>query len=351
MVDPTQPLARLETLADTLLMQVEESDAVSLREVASAPGSGLVISGAQAWKSATFLKNNGYTAPLLVDRQVYKGKKRRPASAPFDVNWINRQRELEVPLVVPDAGYVAEHDVQGLKSLVQRASDIENGLILLPVANRWLYGAGLQTLLSALKDVTAPVAMVLEHRDDPMGVDRIFFGMLSLLRSGIKLVALRCDVSALGLLAHGALAAAFGSRSSLRHLYPVTNGGGGSGPRREAALWPAGLALHHTDKVYDLVSARPDDDQWRCTCQVCQGSRLDRLDAASGEEIRRHNIAALLDTRRVIMAHPAGQPRRSAWRRMCVDAMSCHLELSAGPVALSAPRALSNWAAVNDQAA
>ncbi|WP_125618250.1 hypothetical protein [Actinomadura sp. WAC 06369] len=348
MADPTQSIARLETLTDTLLMQVDQSEATSLRDAVGAPGSGLVISGDQAWKSATFLKDKGCTAPILVDRQAYKGKNRRPASAQFDLNWLHRQRELELPLIVPDAGYVAAGDVRGLRSLVRHAGDIENGLILLPLTDQWLYGTGLRTLLTALEGATAPVAIILEHQNDPMGVRRIFSGVLSLLRSGIKLLALRCDVSALGLLAHGAVAAAFGNTSSLRHLYPVKDGGGGFGQRREAALWPAGLALHHTDKIYDSVAAAPEDDRWRCTCRVCQGRRLDRLDHALPEEIRRHNIAALLDARRAIMAHPAGRARRNAWRNMCGTAVRHHLELSAGPVALNVPRALQHWADAED---
>jgi hypothetical protein len=328
-------------------MQVEEADALAFQAVTSTPGSGMVISGAQAWKTATFLKNRGYPSPLLVDRQVYKGKGRRPASAPFDPNWINRQRELELPLVVPDAGYVAAGDLTGLQSLVRRARDIEDGLILLPLANYWLYGAGLRMLLTELKDVTAPLAMVLEHQSDPMKVRRIFEGMLAVLRTGIEVVPMRCDVSALGLLAHGALAAAFGSRSSLRHLYPVTNGGGGGRPNREAALWPAGLALHHTDVLNDVISASPDDGSWRCLCEVCDGKRIDRLHAASNEEIRRHNAAALLDVRTQIMTLHKGEDRQRGWGRLCTDAARLHLEIGAGKVAFSAPQALSNWAGLH----
>lgn len=59
-----------------------------------------------------------------------------------------------------------------------------------------------------------PVALVLEHRGDPLGVARIMHGVLAILDAGISTMMLRCDVSALGLIARGALAAAYGSKTS-----------------------------------------------------------------------------------------------------------------------------------------
>ena len=65
-----------------------------------------------------------------------------------------------------------------------------------------------------------PIALVLEHRVDPYSVARTLSGVLQLLRIGRPVLQLRCDVSGLGLLCHGAHAAAICTRSSLRHLYP-----------------------------------------------------------------------------------------------------------------------------------
>ena len=81
------------------------------------------------------------------------------------------------------------------------------------------------------------------------------------------MLMLRCDSSALGLLANGALAAAYGTRTSIRHLYP-SQGGGGNSKARESALWPAGMALHYRDLLYNAVSASPADPCWVCSCPV-----------------------------------------------------------------------------------
>ena len=117
-----------------------------------------------------------------------------------------------------------------------------------------------------------------------------------------------------GLLAHSALAAAYGTRSSIRHLYPVSPGGGGNTKARESALWPAGMALHYRDLLYNAVSASPHDPCWVCSCPVCGGQRLDRLDMAPLEEVRQHNTASLLDIRAEMAAVPAGQAARSGGR-------------------------------------
>jgi hypothetical protein len=156
---------------------------------------------------------------------------------------------------------------------------------------------------------------------------------------------LRCDVSALGLIAHGALAAAYGSRTSIRHLYPVSDGGGGSGNAKESAFWPAGTALHYRDLLYDAVSASPHDPCWRCWCRVCDGQRLDRLSASLIQEVRQHNSASrqhLLDLRAELAGIPPAN-RPQWWTHRCRDAELAHAAVDAGPVALACPRSLTWW--------
>jgi hypothetical protein len=155
------------------------------------------------------------------------------------------------------------------------------------------------------------------------------------------MLVLRCDVSALGLIAHGALTAAYGSRTSIRHLYPVSNGGGG-GSGRESAFWPGGTALHYRDLLYDAVSASPHDPCWECWCRVCDGKRLDRLSISPIEEVRQHNSASILDLRAQLA--DISSANRSQWRtRRCRDAEVAHAAVDAGPVALACPKSLIWW--------
>ncbi len=203
-------------------------------------------------------------------------------------------------------------------------------------------GEGLDLLHDELRRTDVPVALVLEHRDDPLGVYRILEGVVSLLRAGVTMLMLRCDVSALGLIAHGALTAAYGSRTSLRHLYPVSNGGGGNNNARESAFWPAGTALHYRDLLYDAVSADPRSPWWKCPCLVCNGKRLDRLSTSPPEEVRQHSSACLLDLR-AELADVSSVDRPRWWTRVCRDGELAHNAVDAGPVALACPKSLRWW--------
>jgi hypothetical protein len=127
------------TLTDHLLTQVEQADALSLAPVTAQPRSGLVVSGADALKVIEYLKGRRYPAALLADRQRYKGKRRKLASQPFDPDWISRQRHLGLPAIIPDAWYVAERDLMGLRLVLQRSAEIPGAVALLPLANWWMY--------------------------------------------------------------------------------------------------------------------------------------------------------------------------------------------------------------------
>lgn len=338
----TQPRGLL-TLTDCLLTQVEPTDVLALAEVTGQPGGGLVVSGADALKVIEYLQGRGYPAALLADRQRYKGKRRKLACQPFNPDWIGRQRRLGLPAILPDAGYVAKHDLTGLRLVLQRSAEIPGAVALLALANWWMSGDGLQLLLAELRGADVPVALVLEHRDDPLGVYRIMQGAVSLLRAGVTMLMLRCDVSALGLIAHGALTAAYGSRTSVRHLYPMTGGGGGgNGKVRESVLWPSGTALHYSDLLYDAVTASPSSPWWQCPCRVCGSRRLDRLSMSTLEEKRQHNSASLLDLREEL-ADISSSDRPQWWARRCREGELAHAAVDAGPVALTCPKSLIWW--------
>jgi hypothetical protein len=337
----TQPRGLL-ALTGCLLTQAEQADAVSLASVTGRPGGGLVVSGADALKVIEYLRWRGYPAVLLADRQLYKGKRRKLARQPFDPDWISRQRRLGLPVIIPDAGYVAAHDLIGLRLVLQRSAEIPGAVALLALANWWLYGEGLRFLQAELRGTDMPIALVLEHRDDPLRAMRILQGVVDLLRAGVTMLPLRCDVSGLGLLSHGALAAAYGSRTSIRHLYPVSDGGGGNGNAKESAFWPTGMALHYRDLLYDAVTASPASPRWKCTCRVCNGRRLDRLGTSLIEDVRQHSSASLLDLR-MELADVSSVDRPRWWKHVCRDGELAHDAVAAGPVALACPRALKWW--------
>jgi hypothetical protein len=334
----------LGALTDVLLAQVLPGDAAELASIGATVGGGLVVSGdGEAKTIIRHLHARGFRQPLLPDRQRYKGRRRLPAAHPFDSNWISWQRELGLPVIVPDAGYVAEGDLHGLRSVLRNSAAVPGAIAPLALANWWLYGPGLRLLLAELDDVPIPIAVIIEHAADPFSARRILLGLLAVIRTGIPVIPLRCDVSSVGLLAHGAWAAGYGSTTALRHLYPVRDGGGGGSAGKESAFWPAGLALHYRDLLHDAVMASPTDARWTCACQICAGARLDRLATAGIYEVRRHNLACLLDLRHRIAALPVPADRVRAWSAWCRDGGHAHDAVNTGPVALTTPKALMHW--------
>jgi hypothetical protein len=135
---------------------------------------------------------------------------------------------------------------------------------------------GLEFLLGQVRAAGVPIALALEHQADPLGVRRTLHGVLELLGAGVPVIQLRCDVSGLGLLCHGALAAALGTRSSLRHIFPkpTTTGGGPPRPAAVATVVKECLSFVAVDRIAlaVAVAANPDDSLWMpCTCTACQG--------------------------------------------------------------------------------
>lgn len=336
-------LRGLGALTDVLLAQVQPGDAYELATVGGTVGGGLVVSGDRDAKTIIhYLRDRGFGQPLLPDRQRYKGKRRLPAAHPFDPTWIAWQRRLGLPLIVPDAGYVAEGDLNGLQTVLRNSMAIPGAIAPLALANWWLYGVGLRLLLAELAGTPTPIAVIIEHGADPFSARRLLDGLLAVVRTGIRVIPLRCDVSSVGLLAHGAWAAGYGSTTALRHLYPVREGGGGSAGK-ESAFWPAGLALHYRDLLHDAVMASPTDPRWACDCHVCGGGRLDRLATAAIYEVRRHNLACLLDLRHQIATLPRGADRIRVWSSWCRDGEQTHAAVSIGPVTLTPPKSLRHW--------
>jgi hypothetical protein len=94
---------------------------------------------------------------------------------------------------------------------------------VLPLDARWFAAPPVyEALAREINKYDVPVAVVIEHESDPFGVRYVVTGFLELLDAvRVPVLLLRSDVSALGALCHGAHAAAIGTTSALRHLYPT----------------------------------------------------------------------------------------------------------------------------------
>ncbi|WP_370968619.1 hypothetical protein [Amycolatopsis sp. cg9] len=345
------PYSRLKTaLADVLLVQADASGAhteVAI-ERSDRLGGGIVLTGAKALQKAEHLvREKKYERPILIDRARYAGKNRALASHAFDSDWVARQRALGLPALMPDAGYIGERDYPGLRDVLERTADLGSDVVaLLPLHVSWLKQENLRQLVDAVTDVGVPIAVALEHKDDPLSAQYAVYGLVALLQTPVPVLLLRCDTSSIGALAYGALAAAVGTHSALRHIYPVVEGGGGGGRNpKPAAVVQRLLSYVHLDKI-DLTAAMdPDHPDWHCSCDVCNGQSLMELNSAPNPEqiAFLHSIEILFRIRTGILLAGGLAQRRAAWTAQCSSAQFNHMDIDNTVSAWEIPDYLNNW--------
>jgi hypothetical protein len=273
------------------------------------------------------------------------------ASGPFSLDWIAVQRRLRLP-VLTDSGYVAGDDLLGLTSILDRARLLGDVIAVLPLHPSWLSQRGRrQFLLDRVAHAGVPVAVVLEHSKDPLSVQAVVAGLLELLALPVPVLLLRCDTSALGALCHGAMSAAVGTTSSLRHLYPMPRTPGRPRPTEVAAVVKQCLAYVGVDRIATAVQADPDEPMWTCDCATCKQRALDWLATIEQRPAREraafsHSIEVLLDLRDELCRRASPAERQASWQAHLVNADSRYDQIELESAALTRPGFLSAWLAV-----
>jgi hypothetical protein len=326
--------------ARSLFVYCTANQALRCAPIAARPHGGLVIapyrhdeSGLLA-TAAYLLGRRGFDAPLLLDAARYTGQNRLPASAPFNPRWLRRQRELGLA-VLTDSGYVDGGDEPGLVSILRRTMAIPDAIAVLPLHPAWLRDRlHLTALTNHVRDANVPIALVLEARQDPFALPGCVPGLLEVLGCGVPALLLRSDLSSLGALCHGAVAAAVGTVAALRHLAPREAVGGRPppGPRPPATIFKPTMSYRRISAIQRARRARPDPRLWSCDCPVCDGRELDWM-AGLGEREREvpafEHAAAVLFALRDELLGEALPPARAArsWAARCADAAYREREL------------------------
>jgi hypothetical protein len=352
----------LMSLTEALLIQCESQQALPAARTADTDNCGLVITAAghrgyagqvDAFGAARHLRAKlGFQRPLLLDASRYSGKNRIPASTEFDATWIGRQRELGIP-VLTDSGYVAEGDGAGIDSILERAAKLGDAIALLPLHLSWLRNpVSRKLLISKLADVEVPIALVLEYEKDPFSLVGVAAALMQIIAAGPPVLLLRCDISAVGSLCSGALAAAVGTTTALRHLYPVKDGGGGGGGRDEspmiAAVIKECLAYINLEKILFAAKADPDDVLWQCDCDACLRVPISLLSLHADERQEElafvHSVSALLKVREKLLTPGSTRAQRLAsWQAHCQQAQVRHMEVEATTDRFEPPTFLRRW--------
>jgi hypothetical protein len=329
-----------DILTDALLVQASVGDLDVLSELLSDTGGGAVLTGKRALAGAARLAR--HDIPFMVDRRRYAGQRRVSGTAPFDERWLKRQRDAGVARVLTDSGYIAAGDLEALACVLGQTAETDSDVVaVLPLHTDWLT----QDLPQLRRQVVAhgvPVAVVLEHRKDPLGVLRNIEGFVRLLEAPVPVSLLSSDVSALGALAFGARWAAVGVRSSLRHLYPATGGGGPVSSVISALVDPA-LALVKVDRIAAAWAATQDDMSWNCDCSMCCGRTPEWFLTASDAEATAHTFELLLRRQTAMITLPHGEDRRQSWRAQCRSAEFQYQSLALAGVSWRVPGFLRYW--------
>ena len=318
-----------------------------LRSVVTACG-GAVVSGKQGAKLAAT------TPGVLVDPAAYDSRAGDDSGPLFDYDeWLMRQQAAGVPLILTDTPRIRNEDQSALRKALERWASIdEPTMVVLPVEPWWLR-EGLAWLTGEVREAGRPVAIVLLHRYNGLDAAGAVAGLLRLIAEvePVPVVLLRCDVSAVGAVAHRAFGGFVGWSANTRH---------GSLPMRQPDRGPDDAerddspsvfvpALHGYVKTSKLpaLSRNRQLDVLRCADPVCRGDSLLRITELCEDNLQagrllagRHNMASTeLIARRIFCA---AEPQ-DAWRETCQAGSDATAALIESGISLPRSRWLRQW--------
>jgi hypothetical protein len=324
---------RIGDLDRNLLLQCRTSQVTQAVQAADRTGSGLVVTVERGnlracLDRARHLREvDQYRQPVLLDAARYAGPARMPASAPFDDGWIQRQRDLGLP-VLTDSGYLAAGDTAGCLGILERAARLGDAVALLPMHAWWLADpSARRNLVRYVEVVGVPVAVIIERPVPPVDPVETIRGLLQLLGCAVPVLVLRADLSALGALGSGAVAAAVGTEPALRGLEPCRPGQPWPAPQpaQPAVLIRQCLSYQSLPSVEAALRRHPDNGMWGCGCSTCAGRDLTWLvnqpDGVRGRLAFRHSVDVLLALRAEVSG-PSVQLNQWSWRARCATAAS-----------------------------
>jgi hypothetical protein len=267
--------------------------------------------------------------------------------------WLDRQRAAGTPLVLTDSPRIPRGDRAALRSALRRWDTIaEPALAVLPVETWWLR-AGLPCLSEEVRAAGRPVGLVLMHHYNALDTAGAVAGLLTFMRSigDLPMVLLRCDVSAIGAVAHGAFAGFVGMSAGLRHgPLPIRPAREASGEVTERDQTPAVLvpSLHDYYKASRLPAfARASRELLRCGYSCCRGgtllevARLSEVSiAAARERAYSHNVTVHEEIAREVLG--AAEPADAWWER-CKEGADTAAALTGFGVSLPVSSWLRQW--------
>jgi hypothetical protein len=235
--------------------------------------------------------------------------------------------------------------MRALTGLTQAARMGEDVTAVLPLHKRWLR-EDVHVLITEIRRYGLSVALVLEDQNDPLGTRVAIEGLIEVLQAGVPVALLSTDVSALGAIAYGAQWTSIGVRAALRHLYPMSKGGGGRRGELSAFVAPL-MSFTRIGRIASAWAGTQDSPVWECGCGICRHRTLDWFQTASELDVNRHTFEALLDQRDELVGLDSSAQRRQSWRSRTGHALYYFEELRlVEDFGWDRPGALRGWSTV-----
>jgi hypothetical protein len=340
---PSHPLTA--SLAPGIYPYLGGSVSADLLQSVVATCGGAVVSGRRGAKLAAA------TPGVLVDPAAYGSRAGDDSEPLFDYDeWLSRQQAAGVPLILTDTPRIPNDDRSALrKALARWASIADPALVVLPIEPWWLRN-GLACLIEEIRAAGRPVAIVLLHRYNGLDPGGALAGLLTLIAEvdPVPVVLLRCDVSAVGAVAHRAFAGFVGCSANTRHG-PLPMRRPDRGPdddERDDSPSVFVPALHDYFKVSRLP-ALARSDVLRCDDAICHGDSLLEIAGRCEDDLPagrlaagQHNMASADRLARRVFA--AADPR-DAWRETCQAGAEASAALIEAGISLPVKPWLRQW--------
>lgn len=305
---------------------------------------GAVLRGRAGHKAGCRLRKSGFAGRLWLDPATYeRPDEARQLSFSGD-EWSERQRELDVAELISPGSWVPAEDADELARSVDReakwVTDVGGDRLSLAVHGWWLQH-GIEELVTTISAAGIPVAIAFGDRYDPLRSARAVDGFVALVSALADVAVLRCDIGALGAVAHGAALGAFGTSSTVRHVFPPGERGFGPQTRSPSVFVPTLLAF----KLGETLDEWPREASPTCHLACCEGRALRRFnDPQTRAAASTHNRIAICGVVDHVLAQPS-ERRAVTFRSLCQDAIVAYAEMSGrARRRLAAPAQLKAWA-------
>lgn len=302
----------------------------------------LILTGG-AGKLAWDLRSSHPDLPFLVDPGGYQVKARRPGMTPGEQLGVGASRSITAGVLIEDLEDVRRHmDTVILRRQSATASSDPDGLVSISVT-----GHVLRDAVEAVSDVMSAAGgtyLTLTGSNDPLELAGTVPALLELLRRHPSTMLARCDLGALGAVAHGAPWSTIGLTATYRHN---PSGGGGTRNDDSPSLFVRTLMGFKKPTLLDQWRALDPDVEHDITCEwgCCEGASLTRfVDPARWGEAMRHNAESLMGVATEVLACPPGR-RAAKFTSLMRNAEFQSERLRARGLAVSVPRQIKQWSA------